>query len=444
MSFFDRVPDLTHTPGIYYAVSYWLYSMFFIVMSGKWRGSRWRRGLTSFLGLLGLGVFMVITDFRPQWTFIPLMAVIFTGICLFIGLSCEVNRRQAVYLGIRGFMLGEFAAALEWQLYYFFLTQMGLPLNMVTNLVFMLIIHTVVLLLTWSLETRFGGCGELELTLPFMGTVSAICLIAFLFSNLSFVFNNTPFSSQYPAEIFILRTLSDLLGVAGLTVCHILAVYSQERQRTESIESILSLQDENYRLARESVAIVSREYHDLKHLISRIRTCHIDEETARSLDAMEEQIRKFEAFSQTGNRVLSTIVTSKRMICQQEGISLHCVADGKAISFMDSTDISALFGSMLDNAMAAVRQIEKKDQRLIRLSVSRQRQFVRISLINRFEGELAFNNGLPVSDAHAHRLSGFGVRTIGSIVEKYGGSVRMEAEEGWFKVNILLPMGGGG
>jgi sensor histidine kinase regulating citrate/malate metabolism len=156
---------------------------------------------------------------------------------------------------------------------------------------------------------------------------------------------------------------------------------------------------------------------------------------------MEEEIHQFEDLNRTGNPVLDTIVTSKSILCHKEGITLHCVADGKTLDFMDPMDLSALFGNILDNSMEAVRKIPDPEQRLIRLAVSRKKGFVRIVAENRYDGEIVFRQGLPLTSKQDPGYHGYGVSSIKNTVEKYGGSTRIQTREGWFCLNILIPAG---
>ena len=86
------------------------------------------------------------------------------------------------------------------------------------------------------------------------------------------------------------------------------------------------------------------------------------EEKAHYLDAMEQEIRSYEAQNKTGNEVLDTILTSKSLYCQQHGITLTCVADGAALDFMDTMDLCSLFGNALDNAIESVEKLPDSEQ----------------------------------------------------------------------------------
>ena len=53
---------------------------------------------------------------------------------------------------------------------------------------------------------------------------------------------------------------------------------------------------------------------------------------------MEAEIRQYEAQNKTGNKVLDTVLTSKSLYCNKNGITFTCVADGTLLDFMDVMD----------------------------------------------------------------------------------------------------------
>lgn len=68
---------------------------------------------------------------------------------------------------------------------------------------------------------------------------------------------------------------------------------------------------------------------------------------------MEAEIRQYEAQNKTGNKVLDTVLTSKSLYCNKNGITFTCVADGTLLGFMDVMDICSIFGNALDNGSNA-------------------------------------------------------------------------------------------
>ncbi|MDO4284849.1 MAG: GHKL domain-containing protein [Eubacteriales bacterium] len=432
--------DLSNTPGIYYVIAYFLSSCLYIAVNPK-RLTGVRRAGVQLAFLLVLGAFMVATDGIDRRFFIPcvLTEVLLLGLSLY--LCCRLDWKKAVYFTIRAFMLGEFAASLEWQLFYFGLTNWNLRLHMGWNLLFLLVSHGAVFAVMYFLERNYREENEaLRITGRELLVSLFLGISVYAVSNVSYAMQGTPFSSQFPAEIFIIRTLADLGGVGMLYAYHMQLQELQARVEKNFLQSMLELQYENYKNSAESVALVNQKYHDLKHQIAYLRNVVDTEEKNAYLDQMEQEIRSYEAQNKTGNKVLDTILTTKSLQCQRQGISLTCVADGKEIGFMNPMDISALFGNALDNAIESVKKISDPEKRLIHLSVSKQKNFVRIRVENCFEGEIRFENGIPVTSKKDKAFHGFGTRSIRRIAEKYGGSMTIDTRGDWFELRVLLPV----
>ena len=437
---FGADSSLSNTPGIYYTIAYCLSSCFYISMNER-RLHGWRLYLTQAVIFCALGGFMVATDGIDQRLFIPCILMEFFLLWLSICVACRMDAVKVTYFAIRAFFLGEFAASLEWQLYYYGLTGWGIEDGPAQMLCFLVLCHGSVFAVMYLLERGYReGNRLLKITGRELRVEVLLALVMYVISNISYAMKNTPFSSQYTAEIFIIRTLADLGGVGILYAYHVQLHEVHLRLERNYLQGMLELQYENYKVSAESVEIVNRKYHDLKHQIAFLRELDSSEERNAYLDQMEQEIRSYEAQNKTGNKVLDTILTAKSLQCQQEDITLTCVADGEALSFMDPMDVSALFGNALDNAIESVREISEKDQRLIHLSMTRQKGFLRIRVENRYVGELTFRDGMPLTTKKNKAFHGFGTRSIRQTAEKYGGSMNIETREGWFELRVLFPL----
>lgn len=433
------MPDLSHTPGIYYAIAYWLSCTFYVA-----RLPRKRSGLqlaaVQAVFLTAIAAFMMLTDGLPVVWFFPCVCVYVSLILLDIKACCGMDWMKSGYVCIRAFILGEFAAALEWQLFYFGVTALGLPLTMWVDLAFLLLSHGAVFGVMSLLERRYRSDFRMDLSWRELGSAVVICLAVFAASNLSYVSQNTPFSSRFTAEIFIIRTLADLGGVVMLHAHYVQLQELGAKLEVAYLQNVLNMQYENYCISEESIALVNQKYHDLKHYIQLLRAEVSGEKKLEYLDQVEREIQTYEAQNKTGNQVLDTILTAKSLQCQREGISLTCVAEGEALEFMHPVDISALFGNALDNAVESVKKLDDPEKRLIHLSVARQKGFLRIRVENCYEGELRLEAGMPASTKGDSRYHGFGLKSIRDIAAKYGGSMTIASKDGWFELRILFPL----
>ena len=155
---------------------------------------------------------------------------------------------------------------------------------------------------------------------------------------------------------------------------------------------------------------------------------------------MESDIKTYEAQNKTGNSVLDTVLTSKSLYCQKHGITLTCVADGTLLSFMDIMDICSIFGNTLDNAIECEKKISDREKRLIHISVSSQKNFVVICCENYFEGEIRFQDGLPVTTKQDSDYHGYGIKSIRYTAKKYGGTINVQSQDNWFVLKVLMPL----
>mgnify|MGYP000819226831 CR=1 FL=1 len=179
--------------------------------------------------------------------------------------------------------------------------------------------------------------------------VIIIAASVFAMSNLSYLDQNGLFSGTFVMDIFIIRTLVDLSGIAVLYAYHVQVKEIQIRFEKETLHNIMEMQYKNYQLSKENIDMVNRKYHDLKHQIAVLRSEADPGKREAFLDKMEADIKKYESQNKTGNKVLDTVLTTKSLYCAKHNITFTCVADGTLLDFMDVMDICSIFGNALDN-----------------------------------------------------------------------------------------------
>lgn len=431
--------NIVNTPGIYYALAYWL-SCNLIILNSPRRISRNKSIIIQLIFGSLLSVIMVISD-GIVLLFIPLIVLYMVMIFCSIYMNCSYDVKTAVYFAVRAFIIGEFAASFEWQISYYAVNAMHVPLKAWINAVILVVVYGIVFLALYQLEKRNREVNR-GLSIHTKELVSALItgLAIFAVSNMSYIADGSLFGSQFAKEIYIIRTLVDFAGVAILHAYHTQLGELNARLGVEQLQNMLNMQYNNYEMMEKSISAVNQKYHDLKYQIAVLKTGIHTEKSLDYLDKMEQEIKVYEAQNKTGNKIIDTILTGKAIYCQNNWIELTCVADGTAVDFIDDMDLSTLFGNMLDNAIESVSKIDEKEKRLIHLVVTKQKGFLRIKVENCYHEEPVFENGLPATTKEDKRFHGFGLKSIQSTVKKYGGSVTINAKDGWFELRILIPL----
>ena len=107
---------------------------------------------------------------------------------------------------------------------------------------------------------------------------------------------------------------------------------------------------------------------------------------------------------------------------------------------MKPTDIYSLFGNAVDNALEAVSKLPADADRYIAMSVRADKGMVLVHVENPYAGEVRFDDELPRTSKVDKRCHGFGTRSMRMIVERYDGVLTMDARDGVFSVDALIPM----
>ena len=305
----------------------------------------------------------------------------------------------------------------------------------------MVVIYAVLYILIYLLERYLKkDIEELQITRRELLVVYFVMIMVYCISNVSYVDVKSIFSAGTAMDVFIIRTLADLSGMAVLYAYHIQVKEIQMRFEKDTLRNIMDMQYKNYKLSKESIDIVNQKYHDLKHQINLLKSGADSEKAGEYLEQMEREIKIYETQNKTGNKVLDTILTSKSMHCQRHGIELKFMGEGQLLNFMEDMDISALFGNMLDNAIESVVKIKDRQKRLISLHVIQDKQFIRIRTENYCEENVQFQDGIPITTKKDKRFHGYGMKSMKKIVEKYDGSVMAGKTDNWFELKILIPM----
>lgn len=427
-------------PRVYTGIAEWLACIIFASQMGFRLSRKWRIPIA--VGALAIQcVFLVITDDWPIFLWIPCMIVAAGLMTALLFIMYNLDFYAAMYTCVRAFIVAEFAASLEWQIHCYLWPADDSPWWKCYGL--LILVYGGVFSAMVLLEDRCDPQRKrLSVTAHEMLIALLMGVSVFAISNLSF-YLETPFSGHYAGEILNVRTITDLFGVAMLYAYHLLRGQSQAQKELDAMQVMLENQYAQYRMSRDSIEMVNRKYHDLKHQIAALRAEPDAAVRNRWLDEMEQDISAYEAQNKTGNSVLDVLLTGKSLYCQKHSIGFTVVADGKHLHVMDMMDICTLFGNALDNAIECELKLPDKSKRMIHLTLTTQRQFLLLQVENYCPEAPSFRNGLPVTTKRDVQNHGIGLKSIRHTARKYGGSATVQMKDGWFVLKVLIPMSQG-
>lgn len=211
--------------------------------------------------------------------------------------------------------------------------------------------------------------------------------------------------------------------------------------RYNMIEKQLELQINHYNKLAENRAQLSEVIHDFKNHLNCIYNLYKYNNSAELGKYIENLINvtNAEKVIDTGNPVIDALLNDKYNIAQKTGIDFKRELNLPSNLKIESTDICAVLGNSLDNAIEACRRIKNKALHPeIDLSMTYRDSYLVIVVSNTIdqiplrEGKF-FRSSKPSPELH-----GLGMHSIERTVKKYDGNMVVKCEQGFFKLEIVM------
>lgn len=157
----------------------------------------------------------------------------------------------------------------------------------------------------------------------------------------------------------------------------------------------------------------------------------------RYLDLLDQDLTTVDTVIKTGNPMADAILNSKISLARSKNIQV--VADACIPVKLKSSeiDLCCILGNLFDNAIEASLQLPE-ERRLIRVYMDMKNTQLYISFTNFTAGKKLSKVGnlFRTTKGEGH---GFGLVRIDAIVERLGGYISRNSEDGAFTTEILLP-----
>lgn len=158
------------------------------------------------------------------------------------------------------------------------------------------------------------------------------------------------------------------------------------------------------------------------------------------LDQLEDDLSTVDTVVKTGNPMADAILNSKISLARSKHIQVRADASVPVALDISELDLCVILGNLFDNAIEASLALPE-EERLVRVYIEMKGEQLYISFTNltaagkreKREGRFRSTKG----EGH-----GFGLVRIDAIVERLGGWLSRNSEEGAFTTEILLPVGG--
>lgn len=156
------------------------------------------------------------------------------------------------------------------------------------------------------------------------------------------------------------------------------------------------------------------------------------------LDKLDEDLNTVDVVVKTGNKMTDAILNSKISLAKSKGIKVIADAKVPVELKMSDIDLCIVIGNLFDNAIEASLALPEQE-RLIRLYMDIKNTQLYMCLTNFTSVKKLKKQGgrYVTTKGEGH---GFGLVRVDDIIERYGGYISRNSEDGAFTTEIMLPV----
>lgn len=215
--------------------------------------------------------------------------------------------------------------------------------------------------------------------------------------------------------------------LVALYLVHTLFVKRQAEAELAVANALRRSQKERYETAKRNVALINRRCHELKVQLADLQRARTSGEQQQCLNRLSEAVEIYDSSLTTGHDVLDMILAEQSLYCREQGIMVHCVADGAQLQFMEDSDLYVLCTGILQQTVAQIQNQPASGQRELDLQVYRRQGVVVLEAAAALSGK----EPQPVPSLP---------EGIVDILHKYGAELFSAQEHGCAVVRCLFPV----
>lgn len=247
------------------------------------------------------------------------------------------------------------------------------------------------------------------------------------------VYTSILFVSSNNLVVYPLCIVTIIASFSGIA----LVAYMSRSEQIAAEARRLQMQHAYYLEKLKDEERVRAAYHDMKNHLLILKQQGNSAKTVQAVEKLQAQIIQYEDYVHTGNDILDIILKEKSRQARETQIDFSVIADLTGIDFMESLDISTIFGNGLDNAIEAASKLSE-EQRVVLLKAGKVQNFFSILIENNCTPESRPpKGGTTKQDNFFH---GFGIINMQKAAEKYGGQLNTSYLNGKFFLKILIPI----
>lgn len=190
---------------------------------------------------------------------------------------------------------------------------------------------------------------------------------------------------------------------------------------------------ENYEIQRDTYTKALSVLHDVKKHISVIETLYREnrEEALDYTKQINEMLKPLMPMRYVDHPILNCLLTDKSRTADQHHIQFEIDVSTGDVNFMESIDVTTLFGNLLDNALEAAGKC--RGEKYVGLCMKRWNDMLFVRAENSIDEPVPIRSGMIAAPK-----KGIGILNMEKCVDSYGGTIDYKSTEDRIVCEIRL------
>lgn len=254
-------------------------------------------------------------------------------------------------------------------------------------------------------------------------------------------------NSQYTDTMVIFASacvaFSLLVDIFLLWVLNDSSKKTRAQERLAFLDTISEMEEDYYEVVQRYIYDMKALKHDFRDQLQTAvgligRKTDADNQSAiKLLNAIGGEISGLDAVELCENRVVNTILMTKKEQAEQAGIRFEADAAIPEACGVEKLDLCTLFCNILNNAIEACEKVEAQKRHILLHAESKAGCLI-VKTENSVEEPPVMVKGRPVTTKDDSASHGFGTEKLTRLAKKYGGEIKYDVSGNDFSVTIML------
>lgn len=227
------------------------------------------------------------------------------------------------------------------------------------------------------------------------------------------------------------KTIMLVVGLVGLLVINIISFYlfSSIIEKAEKTKQLALLKQKResdelrYQEIRERSLQLRALEHDYNKHLKAISNLAVEKDYSKIVNYVKDVLNTEVNYSYqeyTSYRLVDILIDDSIKYLRSLGTTIELDINYSDFSKMKDSDLSILFGNLLDNVIESVKESNDK---FVYFSIKEVKGYIKIEIINSSDNEPSINGDTIISSKKGTNERGFGTKNIKKIITEYDGMI---------------------